>query len=392
MQVFDLTRLRGLETDTSQTRSFTEDVHYDGVGNTHNIAINEETGYAYLIGTNTCDGGSHIVDIREPKAPEFAGCVDEDGYTHDNQCVVYTGPDAQYAGQRDLLRLQRGLADDRGRDREGRDRRASAAVAACPYAGSAYTHQGWLTPDQRYVLMNDELDEQDNGVNTTTRIVDVTDAHEAAADRQLPCIPSPRSTTTTTSRSPRPTSPTTARACGSSTSARWPTERSSTSGFFDVFPADDEAEFNGTWSNYPYFASGNIIVSGHRAGAVRTAPDGGRGRNRRPVSRGDRRRRRSRHPPRLRRPRRPPASPARRRPRRRPQPRLPRSRPRPRPRRRPARWRRVAGRLAESRRPGAAASADRPTNCATRTASPRSRSAPPARVSRSASSAAVPHP
>ena len=37
-------------------------------------------------------------------------------------------------------------------------------------------------------------------------------------------------------------------------------------GFFDVYPADDEAEFNGAWSNYPYFRSGLVIVSGIEQG------------------------------------------------------------------------------------------------------------------------------
>ena len=32
-------------------------------------------------------------------------------------------------------------------------------------------------------------------------------------------------------------------------------------GFFDTYPEDDIAAFNGVWSVYPYFESGNIIVS-----------------------------------------------------------------------------------------------------------------------------------
>ena len=32
-------------------------------------------------------------------------------------------------------------------------------------------------------------------------------------------------------------------------------------GYFDTYPADDFAEFDGTWSNYPYFPSGSIAVS-----------------------------------------------------------------------------------------------------------------------------------
>ena len=32
-------------------------------------------------------------------------------------------------------------------------------------------------------------------------------------------------------------------------------------GFFDTYPADDNTEFNGVWNVYPYFPSGNIILS-----------------------------------------------------------------------------------------------------------------------------------
>jgi hypothetical protein len=31
--------------------------------------------------------------------------------------------------------------------------------------------------------------------------------------------------------------------------------------WFDVYPQSDNHGFNGAWSNYPYFASGNVIVS-----------------------------------------------------------------------------------------------------------------------------------
>jgi len=38
-------------------------------------------------------------------------------------------------------------------------------------------------------------------------------------------------------------------------------------GYFDVNPVgDNEAGFNGTWSNYPYFESGTILVTGIESG------------------------------------------------------------------------------------------------------------------------------
>ena len=52
-------------------------------GNSHNLAINEDSGFLYAIGSGTCSGGPHIVDIRDPSNPEYIGCVAEDGYTHE---------------------------------------------------------------------------------------------------------------------------------------------------------------------------------------------------------------------------------------------------------------------------------------------------------------------
>ena len=47
MQVFDLTRLR----NAPEAREFAPAATYDGVESSHNIAINEETGFAYLVGS-----------------------------------------------------------------------------------------------------------------------------------------------------------------------------------------------------------------------------------------------------------------------------------------------------------------------------------------------------
>ena len=32
-------------------------------------------------------------------------------------------------------------------------------------------------------------------------------------------------------------------------------------GLFDIFPADDNRGFNGTWANYPFFESGTVVVN-----------------------------------------------------------------------------------------------------------------------------------
>ena len=88
MQVFDLTELRNV---TNPPIQFTATAHYGQFGNAHNIFINEDTGFAYAVGTSTCGpGGLHIVDISNPVAPAKAACVSDPstgrsgtGYVHD---------------------------------------------------------------------------------------------------------------------------------------------------------------------------------------------------------------------------------------------------------------------------------------------------------------------
>ncbi|WP_457653724.1 choice-of-anchor B family protein, partial [Rhodocaloribacter sp.] len=80
MQVFDLTQLRRVETPPV---TFTETAHYDKVNSVHNIVINEDTGFAFAVGASmggeTCGGGLHMIDIRDPEHPTFAGCFAHTG-------------------------------------------------------------------------------------------------------------------------------------------------------------------------------------------------------------------------------------------------------------------------------------------------------------------------
>ncbi|MBT3872606.1 MAG: choice-of-anchor B family protein, partial [Flavobacteriaceae bacterium] len=61
MQVFDLTRLRDVP---NPPETFTEDAHYSGFGGSHNIVINEETGFAFSVGDDTFGGGAHFINIQ----------------------------------------------------------------------------------------------------------------------------------------------------------------------------------------------------------------------------------------------------------------------------------------------------------------------------------------
>ena len=50
------------------------------------------SGRAYAVGTKTCDGGLHIIDVgTNPLKPTFLGCYESDGYTHDAEVITYHG-------------------------------------------------------------------------------------------------------------------------------------------------------------------------------------------------------------------------------------------------------------------------------------------------------------
>jgi choice-of-anchor B domain-containing protein len=274
LQVFDLAQLRNV---SSPPVNFTETAYYDGFGSTHTINIDYETGFAYaagskpganrIIGVNTCPGrsggggGLHVVDIRNPAVPVFAGCVDSDGYTHETQCLIYRGPDTQYGGREICFSSN----EDTLTIVDVTDKNAPLQLSRTGYLGRGYTHQGWLTDDQKQFLLNDELDEQQQHVNTRTFVWDVSnlDAPVVRGIYEGPTTSIDHNLYVRGQFAVESNYRSGVRILDV-TGAATATLREV--GFFDVYPIDDQALFNGTWSNYPYFASGTVIASGIEQG------------------------------------------------------------------------------------------------------------------------------
>jgi choice-of-anchor B domain-containing protein len=259
MQVFDLSRLRNV---TNAPETFTADAHYTGFGNAHNIVINESSGYAYAVGTGTFSGGAHFINIQDPLNPIAAGGYANDGYTHDAQVVTYTGPDSDYTGKEIYV----GSNGERFGTNEVvvvdvTDKTTPVHIYKMTYSIEGYTHQGWFTEDQRYFITGDELDEYDGNVsNTRILIFDVLDLdnpvllseyfgsteaidHNGYVLGNTYFLANYRAGVRMHDISNI--------AAGTMTET----------GFFDTYPANDNTEFNGVWNVYPYFASGNILVS-----------------------------------------------------------------------------------------------------------------------------------
>lgn len=266
MQVFDLTRLRTVRTP----QTFTPDVTYDRINSAHNIVANEETGFMYAVGTSgggeTCGGGYHMIDVRTPKKPKFAGCFGDPktgragtGYSHDAQCVKYHGPDARYTDKEICI----GSNETAISIADLTDKKNPVAISRASYPNVAYAHQAWLTDDHKYLYLNDEGDESSGkgeaAKGTRTLVWDLTDLSDPilvkehvgvskAIDHNL-YVKGDRMFQANYTSGVR---------ILDISDPRNPKEV----GFLDTHPGDDGTpSFAGAWSVYPYFKSGAIVVT-----------------------------------------------------------------------------------------------------------------------------------
>ena len=260
VQVLDLTRLREFD---GEPITFDETFHYDGIHSAHNIVINEATGFAYTVGNSgggeTCGGGLHILNLSTPSRPMFDGCFADPetgrrgtGYSHDAQCVIYDGPDEEHRGKEICL----GSNETALSIADVSDKTAPVTISSASYPNVAYAHQGWLTEDHRYFYMNDEGDEPQGLVEGTRTLVwDVQDlddpvlvteyiAETTATDHNLYIVGNTMYQSNYDAG---------LRILDISDPVN-PVEI----GYFDTSPYEGGA----SWSNYPFFESGVIAVTG----------------------------------------------------------------------------------------------------------------------------------
>jgi len=277
--IFDLTRLRDVETRGREQapETFQPDTIYDGIASAHNLVLDPGSGFAFPVGASgggeTCGGGLHMVDVRDPVNPKFAGCYTDThgliapGRTHDAQCTVYSGPDEAYRG-REICFVSNETAL---RVVDVTDKANPVPISAASYPGMAYVHQGWLTEDQRYFYLDDELDELVGETERTrTFIWDVSelddpvmvghfDGPDGATDHNL-YVKGDRMYQANYQAGMRVID---------ISDPENPVEV----GFFDTTPYNGNPPgFNGAWTAYPYFESGTVVVSSIHEGLFLLRP------------------------------------------------------------------------------------------------------------------------
>ena len=253
MQVFDLTRLRDV---SNPPEIFDEDAHYSGFGSAHNVIINEDSGYAYGVGTSTFNGGPHFVDISDPTNPTPAGGYSDDSYSHDAQVVTYSGPDTEHLGKEILI----GSNENEIAIVDITNKNNPIGLSTISYSNVEYTHQGWFTEDQRYFIVGDEIDEINVGFNTRTIIFDFEDLDNPSFhfEYEGPTEAIDHNGYVKGDKYYLSNYRAGMRVLDISQIGN---ESITEIGFFDTYPDSDSANFDGAWNVYPFFESNNIVIS-----------------------------------------------------------------------------------------------------------------------------------
>jgi choice-of-anchor B domain-containing protein len=270
LQIFDLKSL-GAEPSTTPLKAT---ANYKGntanvVGNAHNVAINEDSGFIYIVGARSCGGGLHMVDFEDPLKPAFVGCGPSNGYVHDVQCVNYEGPDSARAGREICFAAQ---GDDSFTILDVTNKSGPTTLARMRYPNGVYSHQGWLTEDHAYFVFQDELDEQRNGGKTRTFVFDVRDLAKPAllGTHTGPTSAIDHNVVISGDFAYQASYSTGLRIYGL---ADVGTGKLTEVAFFDTLPAHDSAQLQGAWIAYPFFDNGSVLVSNTDGGFFVLRPD-----------------------------------------------------------------------------------------------------------------------
>ena len=213
---------------------------------THNIFINEQSGFLYA-----STGGTMVVlDLSDPINPAVVGIWGIwEGQAHDATVITYKeGP---YAGREIAFVFAGG--DGVLDIVDVTDKSNLFLIGQTSYPNPGYTHQGWLTADRQYLYVGDEGDGIPrttiiavNDLSNPTFISDFTTGLDST-DHNLYVHDGFIFEANNTSglrifNTADPVNPVEV-------------------GYFDTFPAHNNAGFEGAWSAYPFFPSGTVIVS-----------------------------------------------------------------------------------------------------------------------------------
>ncbi|MBK7874184.1 MAG: choice-of-anchor B family protein [Planctomycetes bacterium] len=240
--------------------TLTGTVNDDGTSATHTITVDPVSGYLYRAGGGS--NGLRIYDIHtNPANPVRVGTWN-DRYVHEASVFTFTtGPAAGKQIAFCCGGLSGGFVSSGLYVVDVTNKASPVQTSFSTYANTGYCHQAWPSADMQFLYLDDELDDEDLGITSVTRVFSLAN----------PLVPTFVGTFTSGSTAIDHNQYTRGdklfQANYRSGLRVWQTSSPGTQanpvtiGTFDTFPEDDDTLFNGLWNIYPYFPSGVVIGS-----------------------------------------------------------------------------------------------------------------------------------
>jgi choice-of-anchor B domain-containing protein len=264
LQIIDLSNLPQTVTLANTLTDFlsAHNVYVANVDYATGLANEVAPARLYIAGANVDGGAFRVFSLADPTNPTLMVAAPSGaGYMHDVTSMIITDNRTQQCANGHNPCEVLVDYDENAVDLwDVTDPGNPVKLSSTGYPSSGYVHSGWWSRNRDFVFVQDELDEQQHGLNTTLRVLDISDLTQpvlagqyvgptkaidhngfALGDRYY--MSNYRRGLTVLDISD-PANP-------------------AEVGFFDTFPvpADNTANFDGAWGTYPYLPSGNILIS-----------------------------------------------------------------------------------------------------------------------------------
>jgi hypothetical protein len=171
--------------------------------------------------------------------------------------ITYDGPDSDYTGKEIAFASNA----DHVEIVDVTNKSNPIQIASFEYPATGYTHQNWLTEDRNYMLLGDEGDEFDFGFNTRTLVFNISDLDNIVLHMEY------EGETSSVDHNGYVIGDKYYLANYSSglrvvDISDIENGNMTASSYFDTYPSNNNANYAGTWNVYPFFESGNIVISG----------------------------------------------------------------------------------------------------------------------------------
>ena len=248
---------------TSSNDISAHNVYLSNVDYATGVALTGMTPYLHIAGSNQQGGSFNSYGLDNPQQPDpvyLNASSSRSNYSHDVSSMIVTDErkDTQCILSQAFCEIFFDFNENNFQIWDKTNNVLPARLSTTSYQNVSYVHSGWYTEDKQVVLVHDELDESNFGLNTTVRLFELSDFR----------APSLLSIWTGPTRAIDHNGFVRGNRYYMSNYTRGMTVLDISNpqdprdvGYFDTFPVSDNGSFNGAWGVYPYLPSGNILIS-----------------------------------------------------------------------------------------------------------------------------------